>query len=76
VGRGSWASAPRRSPGGRPPEVDLDRAGDFSTYWLALGWVLQPDGRWDHVIAALDRRSIALVNSRLVARLSSTAARW
>jgi len=44
-------------------EIDLDRAGDFSTYWLALGWVLQPDGRWDHVIAALDRRlSIAPVN--------------
>src|SRR5262249_13902450 len=32
----------------------VDPAGDFSTYWLSLGWQREPDGSWVHVIPFLD----------------------
>ena len=37
-------------------EIAVDQAGDFSTYWLLLGWQRQADGRWLHVLPALDRQ--------------------
>ena len=44
-------------------EITVDQAGDFSDYWLALGWELQPDGSFLHVIPALDPQfSVALIN--------------
>src|SRR6185503_3629189 len=35
-------------------EIQVDKAGDFSNYTLSLGWQLQPDGSWLHVIPNLD----------------------
>jgi hypothetical protein len=35
-------------------EVRVDQAGDFSRYWLALGWRRQADGIWQPVIPGLD----------------------
>jgi hypothetical protein len=37
-------------------EIAVDQGGDFSTYWLLLGWQRQADGRWLHVLPALDRQ--------------------
>lgn len=37
-------------------EIEVDQAGDFSTYWLSLGWQRQPDGSWIHIIPALDQQ--------------------
>ncbi|HEY5912271.1 MAG TPA: hypothetical protein VJA21_16840 [Verrucomicrobiae bacterium] len=35
-------------------EIPVTEEGDFSTYVLALGWALQPDGSFQQEIAALD----------------------
>lgn len=54
-----------RDPGTDFLTIEVAQAGDFSIYWLTLGWVLQPDGHWVHVIANLDPRfSLAPVNFR------------
>jgi hypothetical protein len=37
-------------------EIDLDREGDFSLYWLTIGWLPQTDGTWLHQIPELDPR--------------------
>ena len=37
-------------------EIDLDAGGDFSTYWLSLGWRQMADGHWEKVVAALDHQ--------------------
>lgn len=37
-------------------EIAVDKAGDFSSYRLGLGWVRQPDGSWQQTISALDPR--------------------
>lgn len=45
-------------------KIEVDRQGDFSTYWLLLGWQ-HKDGHWKHVIGALDPQfSRAPVNFR------------
>jgi hypothetical protein len=44
-------------------EIAVSDEGDFSTYYLALGWHLQPDGTFQQQIPALDRQfSIAPLN--------------
>lgn len=37
-------------------ELAVDRAGDFSTYWLSLGWSREPDGSLKRKTANLDAR--------------------
>lgn len=37
-------------------EIALDQAGDFSTYWLSLGWSRQPDGSLANETPNLDDR--------------------
>lgn len=45
-------------------KIEVDRQGDFSTYWLLLGWQ-HKDGRWKHIIPALDPQfSKAPINFR------------
>ncbi len=47
-------------------EIAVDQAGDFSAYWLLLGWQRQPDGAWLQVIPALEQHfSKAPVNFRV-----------
>ena len=44
-------------------EMRVDQAGDFSVYFLALGWKLLPDGNWQPVVPDLDPVfSIAPIN--------------
>ena len=44
-------------------EIAVSEEGDFSTYVLALGWSLQPDGTFQQQIPALDVQfSIAPIN--------------
>ena len=44
-------------------EIDVDQAGDFSDYFLLLGWEREGDGRWLHVVASLDEPfSVARIN--------------
>lgn len=44
-------------------EIRVSEAGDFSPYWLALGWARASDGRWTHVVPNLDPRlSLARVD--------------
>src|SRR5262245_9411737 len=48
---------------GNQLEIAVSEEGDFSTYNLALGWKLQPDGTWKQTITALDLQfSIAPIN--------------
>lgn len=35
-------------------EITVDRQGDFSTYWLALGWARTAEGEWRFVVPELD----------------------
>ena len=37
-------------------EIEVDQAGDFSQYQLALGWTLQADGTWLQAVSELDPR--------------------
>lgn len=37
-------------------EIAVDQAGDFSVYWLSLGWSRQPDGSLTHETPNLDGR--------------------
>ncbi|UCF91864.1 MAG: hypothetical protein JSW39_26935 [Desulfobacterales bacterium] len=37
-------------------EIEVDQAGDFSQYQLALGWTQQADGTWVQAISELDPR--------------------
>jgi hypothetical protein len=46
-------------------EVDVSDQGDFSNYWLALGWRRAADGHWEHVVPEIDRPfSVAPINFR------------
>ena len=42
-------------PNGDHLEVHVNKAGDFSTYWLSLGWTYE-NGICNHVIANLDKQ--------------------
>jgi len=44
-------------------EIAVSEEGDFSIYYLALGWKLQPDNSWKQTVPALDLQySIAPIN--------------
>jgi hypothetical protein len=47
-------------------EISLSEEGDFSTYYLALGWRLQPDNTWRQTIPQLDLQfSMAVINFKV-----------
>lgn len=47
-------------------DIDVSAQGDFSTYWLSLGWTHNPaDDSWQYKLAGIDRQfSVAPINFR------------